>query len=660
MVEHPHFPNENASGGGEKSPPGREPAPSATPIAEEPEWLAQQDIADDDDGFHQHALLQRLGLDEATIRHATSRSRLLGSTLEAELIALGYLTEEAFYRGVASYLGLAFRDRIEARHIIDREHLDTQLASPISIHMYPDDSGTLTAVAPSLNRLPLIAAWVSHSEIVRARLLVTTPSAIRHAVWEAGEDRRVRDATSRLFDTQPSMSSRQTLTGQQGYWIGLLIATAVATGFRSDGTTLELIHLLFAMLYGGTVLLRICSIPTAKKLRRPEDIDMLASPLPIYSVLVALYREAPVLPQLVQSLGRIDWPASRLDIKLVCEADDQETIEAIGRLSLPGHFEVVRVPPVGPRTKPKALTYALAGARGAYVTIYDAEDRPHPLQLREAHARFEGGDATLACLQAPIVISNGDENWLTTLFALEYAALFRALLPMLATYKLPMPLGGTSNHFRREVLVEACGWDPFNVTEDADLGTRLKRLGYQTEMLSCPTLEEAPSSKSVWLGQRGRWFKGWLQTALVSLRQPLLLLRQLKPLGFLVYLLTTVGMLASALIHPLLILLIGNTIWRFSQGTLPAWNTVDGFLMVIDSFNLVGGYACFLVTGRYVMSPKERQYPWYHYLTIPAYWFLLSYAAWRAFFEIRHSPHFWNKTPHTPVKRRPKKHQGQR
>lgn len=604
--------------------------------------------------FHQQALLDRLGIEAAVLRHASARCKLLGSSLEAELISLGYLTEDRLYRAMADYAGLPFRETLSAAEILDRPDLDILLANPVSLHFHPEDTGSHTAIAPPLDRLPLIMDWVGESEAVRQRLVVTTPSAIRSAVWEAGEERRIRDATGQLWENQSLLSSRQTLTGRQGYWIGILAGMTLMSAFQSNGILLSLIHLACALIYLGTVLLRLASMPSAKRLKRPRNIDMLASPLPVYTIMVALYREAPVLRQLTQSLGRIDWPTSRLDIKLVCEADDHETLASIAALDLPGHYEVVRVPQKGPRTKPKALSYALPGARGAYVTIYDAEDRPHPLQLREAHARFERNDPSLVCLQAPLIVTNGGETWLTTLFALEYAALFRCLMPMLSRHNLPMPLGGTSNHFRRDLLVEAGGWDPFNVTEDADLGTRLKRMGYRMEMLSCPTLEEAPASRKVWMGQRSRWFKGWLQTCLVSFRQPVLLFRQLRPLGFLVYLLTTVGLLASALIHPFIILLLGNALWQYAHDTLPQLRSVDGILMIVDGFNLMGGYACFLLAGVIVMEPHERKVPWSHYWAIPAYWFLLSYAAWRAVLEIRHSPHFWNKTPHSPVNRQAK------
>ena len=81
-------------------------------------------------------------------------------------------------------------------------------------------------------------------------------------------------------------------------------------------------------------------------------------------------------------------PGSKLQILLILEADDDETRAAVARHVAAPHFEVIVVPPGGPRTKPKALTYALPFARGDYVVVFDAEDRPEPDQLRKAAAAF--------------------------------------------------------------------------------------------------------------------------------------------------------------------------------------------------------------------------------------------------------------------------------
>jgi cellulose synthase/poly-beta-1,6-N-acetylglucosamine synthase-like glycosyltransferase len=213
----------------------------------------------------------------------------------------------------------------------------------------------------------------------------------------------------------------------------------------------------------------------------------------------------------MEALRRLEYPIEKLDIKLVVEADDRQTHEAIARLRLGASFEVVIAPRSGPRTKPKALNAALPFARGSFIAIYDAEDRPEPGQLRGALEAFAAGDERLACVQARLTIDNTADSWLARLFTAEYAGLFDVFLPGLAAWRLPLPLGGSSNHFRASVLRAVGAWDPFNVTEDADLGIRLARFGYRTTVIRSTTYEEAPARFRPWIRQRTRWFKGWIR-----------------------------------------------------------------------------------------------------------------------------------------------------
>ena len=240
--------------------------------------------------------------------------------------------------------------------------------------------------------------------------------------------------------------------------------------------------------------------------------DVADDDLPVYTILVPLLHEAHLVPDLVAALGRLDWPRERLDIKLIVEADDPDDRRRGARpggRTRPSRSSSCRQGQ--PRTKPKALSFALPFARGDFVTVYDAEDQPHPQQLREAYATFARSPHEIACLQATLAVDNGDASLLARLFAIEYSALFDGLLPTLAALDMPLPLGGTSNHFRREALVEVGGWDPFNVTEDADLGLRLARFGYRSGTIDLPTFEEAPATLGPWMRQRTRWFKGWMR-----------------------------------------------------------------------------------------------------------------------------------------------------
>ena len=232
-----------------------------------------------------------------------------------------------------------------------------------------------------------------------------------------------------------------------------------------------------------------------------------------------------MLPQLAQALRNLDYPLGKLDIKIVLEAGDRETIEAARTLGLEGVFEIIVVPPSQPQTKPKACNFALRFARGEYLVVYDAEDRPEPDQLRKVVATFRRSPPNTACLQCRLNYYNVDENWLTRMFTLDYTLWFDQVLPGLERLGMPIPLGGTSNHFRTDVLRELHAWDPFNVTEDADLGIRIGQKGYRVGVVNSTTFEEASCRVGQWIRQRSRWMKGYMQTLLVHTRRPLHLMR---------------------------------------------------------------------------------------------------------------------------------------
>ncbi|MEM9899271.1 MAG: glycosyltransferase family 2 protein, partial [Pseudomonadota bacterium] len=242
--------------------------------------------------------------------------------------------------------------------------------------------------------------------------------------------------------------------------------------------------------------------------------------LPVVSILLPLFREASSLPSLFAAISKLDYPREKMDVKLIIEEVDEATIAVAKSLHLFEQWDVVTVPPYHPQTKPKACNYALAFAKGELTVIYDAEDEPEPDQLRKAAAVFASDDDNLICVQARLNFYNAHENWLTRLFALEYALWFDNLLPALIDLGAPIPLGGTSNFFRTQKLMEIGAWDPFNVTEDADLGLRIARKGYTVKIIDSTTFEEANCRLINWIRQRSRWMKGYLQTWIVDLRQP--------------------------------------------------------------------------------------------------------------------------------------------
>ncbi|CDZ72466.1 Probable xyloglucan glycosyltransferase 1 [Neorhizobium galegae bv. orientalis] len=594
--------------------------------------------------------LSALGFSKPLLSTLTDRARRNGTSIESELLHGGQVDETAYYGAMARYLRLPFIAAIDPGSVADIPGLDTQLQRPNQVRINHRHKAPQVAVVPEARRLADLKAALLAMPLLGQDLAITAPSAIRQAVWRSGATRRVRETINGLFDRFPEFSARVVLSGSQGFYAGLGVAALATALIAMPIGTLLLLHILLSLIYFASLSLRFAAFtrqqfggPIPAALPPREDA------LPCYTVMVALYREAAVAEQLMASLGRLDWPPSLLDIKLICEADDQETIAALKALKPASHFEIVEVPPATPRTKPKALTYALGAARGEFLAIYDAEDKPHPQQLREAHARFRTSPVTIACLQAPLIINNARESWISALFSLEYCGLFRGLLPMLARRQMPLPLGGTSNHFRTDALRAAGGWDPFNVTEDADLGLRLYRLGYRADVITRQTVEDAPTTMRVWLGQRSRWFKGWLQTWLVLMRDPRRLIGEMGFRGFCIFELMIGGMLVSSLLHPLIIVFMGVGAYYMLEAPADEIPAAVLSLFIIDTINILGSYLIFLGLGRGPMTEHERRLVGWRWIGVPLYWMMTSVAAWRAVIELRSKPFFWNKTPHQPT-----------
>ncbi|HWU64221.1 MAG TPA: glycosyltransferase [Ensifer sp.] len=379
------------------------------------------------------------------------KARENGTTIERELIADGLLDPQIFYEALAEWLGLPYLAVIDPANVFLTEMIDTQLAKGPLLRLSRPSLPAMLVIAPEIRHAIALRDQLSASPHMREGLAISAPKTIRDALWQANARPRVDRITDRLFDHRPALSARIVLTGGQGYALGALSVSFPLAACVWPEPILLLVHIALSTIYLLAIGLRAAALKLGASETAPP-LNPLATgstgPLPVYTVLVAAYREEAVVPQMIAALDRLDWPRSLLDIKIVCEADDRPTIAAVRQHARGAHYEVIEVPAGGPRTKPKALDYALAGARGDYVVIYDAEDRPHPQQLREAHTRFSSAPERLACLQAPLHISNARESRIAALFALEYAGLFRSLLPLLARLGLPMPLGGTSNHFR--------------------------------------------------------------------------------------------------------------------------------------------------------------------------------------------------------------------
>ena len=289
---------------------------------------------------------------------------------------------------------------------------------------------------------------------------------------------------------QQSLSAHKTFTRWQ-----TVILWAMLLGFGlllliDRIRAITLIIGLLTFLYLGSLF--VSFIISLIALGQPEEeqiddasIDALAGVCwPRYTILCPLYHETEVVPQFVQAMQALDYPTDKLQILCLMEESDVETRTAIEAMGLPRHFSIVTVPAGRPRTKPRACNFGLLQATGEYIVIYDAEDIPEPLQLKKAILTFAHNGPDLACVQAKLNYYNSEQNLLTRLFTAEYSLWFDLVLPGMQAMKLPLPLGGTSNHFRAEMLRRVGAWDPFNVTEDCDLGLRLAYYDMKTAILN--------------------------------------------------------------------------------------------------------------------------------------------------------------------------------
>ena len=369
--------------------------------------------------------------------------------------------------------------------------------------------------------------------------------------------------------------------------------------------------------------------------------------LPRYTVLVPLYHEGKMLHTLIERLSALEYPEDRLNILLLVEADDTETHLALATEPLPRRFTQVTVPYSALKTKPRALNYGLARAQGDILVVYDAEDAPEPDQLRKAAVAFRSLPKDVACLQARLAFYNARQSLLARLFAIDYAVWFELLLPGLTHSGAFVPLGGTSNHFRIEVLRVLGGWDPYNVTEDCDLGARMGRLGWRVAMLDSTTWEEAVTRVRPWIRQRSRWVKGYLQTYLVHMQHPARLYHELGPVSFLDFQLLVGGSCFSLLINPLMWGL--TLLYAFNKGSIIGGYIESFFppaVYLVGLLCLVFGNFIFFYVNVYVCVRRGYLDLVRYTLFGPLYWALMSAGAWMGFFSLVFRPFYWAKTEH--------------
>jgi glycosyltransferase XagB len=565
------------------------------------------------------------------------------------LLSRNWMDPRRYYQTYAQNFDLPFVDLI-------REPPDPALLRAADIDLYTQ---RLTMPWRSRDgRIAIATAEPGPETVLFARehwgvaidLVVVSKFDIVVAVQTAFADALSHRAVFELAELDPAMSARTVLTlGQMLTAYASLIALTAGLAFAPLPTLIAVNGAISAFYLGSFVFKGILvSIGGGRAAEADASIAVEAralrdDELPVFTVLVPMLREAAMLPELARALRSLDYPLGKLDIKIVLEAGDRQTIETARTLGLEGVFDIIVVPRSVPQTKPKACNFALRFARGEYLVIYDAEDRPEPDQLRKVVATFRRSPPNTACLQCRLNYYNAGENWLTRMFTLDYTLWFDQVLPGLERLGMPIPLGGTSNHFRTEVLRELHAWDPFNVTEDADLGIRIGQKGYRVGVVDSTTFEEASCRSGQWIRQRSRWMKGYMQTLLVHTRRPLRLLRSAGPLGFLGFVFFIGGTVLAGLLNPVFWVLYAA--WMIA-GAASLDAAFPQSVLLLCVFNLLAGNGAFIYL--LMLGPIRRG--WLHLvplsLTVFAYWVLISIAAYRGLWQLIHDPFFWEKTPH--------------
>jgi hypothetical protein len=430
----------------------------------------------------------------------------------------------------------------------------------------------------------------------------------------------------------------------------ILLLLVVGTGVALfPVTVLTVINGLLIAFYLTLVLYKVLLIHLSLGAPRdlefpPEEIAALRDEdLPVYTILVPLYHETESLGRMVDGLQQIDYPREKLQVLLLLEEDDAETVRAVREMSLPSFITPIITPDSVPKTKPKACNLGLARAKGEFVVVYDAEDRPEPDQLKKAVLGFRSVDPETVCLQARLNFYNQRQNLLTRLFTLEYSMWFDLYLPGIGDLRAPIPLGGTSNHFRTEKLRDLGGWDPFNVTEDCDLGVRLARKGSETRMLASTTWEEACSDLPFWVRQRSRWAKGYVQTYLVTLRRPFGLMKRIGLTRAAGFHFMVGGTPFCLLINPIYWVL--TALWFIFR-----WEGVSAlFPFPIILWGLVCLFAgnFLFVYATLLAAYRRGYYDLVKYsLLVPFYWLMMSVGAWKGCIQLITRPNYWEKTKH--------------
>lgn len=484
--------------------------------------------------------------------------------------------------------------------------------------------------------LNLAAARATRPDLAR-RICIVPGRALRARLSAMSTRELLVEARTRMTRTWPHASAEQhTTRAARIVFVAIFAVVGLAVTVAPYFFSLALLPLVATLILLPAIIRVAALLPHRHSAHVPTLGD---AQLPVYTVLIPLRDEASMVPQLQRAMLGMDYPPDKLQVIFAVERKSTETVAAVRAILGDARFEMVLIPDAAPHTKPKALNFALPMVRGEHVVVFDAEDIPQRNQLRLAASRF-AADPDLHCAQAELSVDNPEENWLTALFGAEYAGQFGLTLPLLGRWGLPMPLGGTSNHFRTTTLRALGHWDAFNVTEDADLGVRLARRRLKTDTLASTTGEEAAITMRAWMAQRTRWIKGWMQTFIVHNRQMGTFIADLGWRNFLFFQIYVGGLIVSSLLHTAFV--FGITI----RGIFGHWPRIEDPVDVAYVSILAIGYGS---TAALFLAGLIRKRAWHllpYQLFQPIYWMLHSLAAIRAAIQLIRDPFYWGKTEH--------------